>query len=481
MSEVNGVPLGGKKGKKFVVPVRGNEDQKTDPAPLLQVQSSIIGETRNSEGAPNEKPKAEKKPKKHKSSVISEVIVVETEQQNVRQHEEQESAVPIQTIQETKEGTDHKTSKGSFTGPITETNISKPDSTKERPTFRAPVSKSDVNEDPAPQPVVNKKIKILGSASSSAREGQKGKQKMDAEKQKKKLKKIKKADIEDKENFVDEVEEEDELPQDRDELDLASDEKEPKPTTVTDSDDDSNTKEAKLPIGLFLKKNRQNMISKYNLRRNIGQKDEAADEGSNSLMARLRVGRPQKTSEKETKPLIMFSGIPAGDLPYMKQICRKLRGGFEEDKILSFTHLIVKEENPLRTKKVLFALARDCWIVTPEFLFKSLESSHWIDPRNYQSDGYIKKGERPDWKQLFARKKTFVSLVGYEAGIDYSGMRNLCLLCGLQLVDSPDEAELVLSNKQQDKEQTNHKRVDTIWLFDCLSKGLLLPTDKFLF
>lgn len=479
MSEANGVPLGGKKGKKFVVPVRGNEDPKTDPGPLMQVQSSIIGETRISEAAPNEKLKAEKKPKKHKSSVISEAVVLETEQLPIGQNAVGDSAVPIQVTAETIEGTEQKTSKLP-TVPMVETNISKPESTKEKPSFRPPVSKSDVIE-VRDAPPVQKKIKILGPATSSAREGQKGKQNMDAEKQKKKVKKTKRADLEDKENLADEADEEDDVAEERDELDLASDEKEPKHTTIVDSDDESNSVEPKLPIGLFLKKNRQNMISKYNLRKNIGHKDDAADEGSNSLMARLGVGRPQKVSEKEPKPLIMFSGIPTGDLPYMKQICRKLRGGFDDDKILTFTHLIVKEESPLRTKKVLFALARDCWIVTPEYLFKSLESSQWIDPSSYQSDGFIKRGERPDWKQLFARKKTFVSLVGYEAGIDYSGMRNLCLLCGLQLVDSPDEAELVLSNKQQDKEQTKHKRVDTIWLFDCLSKGLLLPTDKFLF
>ncbi len=478
MTEVNGVPVGGKKGRKFVVPVRGTEDQKTDTTPLMQVQSTIIGETSRTEGTSNDKLKAEKKPRKNKSSGITEVIVPDPVQNPPKQLDEQVPVAPIQPIVDAKEGTQKETSKNPTSVLNAEDNISRPTSVREKPSFREPVSKLEVNEAQR-NPPAEKKIKIIGSATSSAREQQKGKQKMDAEKQKKKVKKTKKSDIEEKENHVDEIDEED--PEDEVEMELVSDEKEPKHTTIIDSDDESNSKEAKLPIGLFLKKNRQNMISRYNLRKNIGHKDEAADEGSNSLLARLGVGRPQKTSEKEPKPLIMFSGIPTGDLPYMKQICRKLRAGFEEDKILAFTHLIVKEENPLRTKKVIFALARDCWIVTPEYLFKSLESNQWIDPSSHQSDGFIKKGDRPDWKQFFGRKKTYVSLVGYEAGIDYSGMRNLCLLCGFSLVESPDEAELVLSNKQQDKDQAKHSRVDTIWLFDCLSKGLLLPTDKYTF
>ena len=481
MSEVNGVPLGGKKGKKFVVPVRGNEDQKTEStAPLMQVQSSIIPENPKSEATPNGKPKGEKKPKRHKSSAVSEVGLSETPFPPVKQLDEQAPPNPLDSNIEAKSVNEPQAPNNPINEPQPEDKISRSILSKEKPTFRAPVSKTETKDIPQ-DPPASKKFKILGPASSSARVEQKGKQKMDAEKQKKKVKKTKKVDIEEKENQAIDVDDEDDLPEEREQLDLASDEKEPKHQTMIDSEDEGNSREAELPIGLFLKKNRQNMISKYNLRKNIGHKDEAADEGSNSLMARLGVNRPQKMSEKEPKPLIMFSGIPAGDLPYMKQICRKLRGGFDEDKFLAFTHLIVKEENPLRTKKVLFALVRDCWIVTPEYLFKSLESSQWIDPTSHQSEGFIKRGERPDWKQLFARKKTFVSLVGYDAGFDYASMRNLCLLCGLWLVESPAEAELILSNKMQDKEQTKHKRVDKIWLFDCLSRGLLLPTDNFTF
>ena len=497
MSDLGGVPVGGKKIKKFVVPMRPGEEDKPEPptvgkqgGKLEKISSSNISHKQSSIGNMEDK-----KPRKART------VVVKQQEENKEVGEKENKVADIVVIdssttkeKEVNKDTDNIKEKEVKNRQIIES--------KPIPIIEDFVHENKKAEAPRPHSENNKtgmnanvkrdgepgknKLKIVES-STSTRKPNKGitdAKKMDEEK-KKQVKKTKRSEVEEmeiEENKTDEEEEDD-----QEEMVLHSDdEKDRIEQPISDSEDEEGPKrkENDLPIGLYLRKNRMNIISKYNFRRNLGQKDEILMEGSTNHKSSLidpNHNRRRTHKDKEPIPLFHFSGIEIQDLPYMKRIIRKLKGEFDDDKLYQFSHLIVKKKNPSKTKKILYAIVRDCWILTPEYLFESLCQGKWMDPEQYQSDSFMSKGKRPDWRQLFNKKKVYVSIVAYEAGFDYTSLRNLCVLVGMMVMETTDQNEILLSNKLKDNEAPRGIRVDYVWLLDCLVKGELVPIDSYKF
>ncbi|KRT80191.1 hypothetical protein AMK59_8608, partial [Oryctes borbonicus] len=65
------------------------------------------------------------------------------------------------------------------------------------------------------------------------------------------------------------------------------------------------------------------------------------------------------------------------------QIVRKLGVFFYEDEVSEkTTHLVAAE--PRRTVNLLRAIARGCWVLKSEWLYRSLEAGHWIAEEEYE-------------------------------------------------------------------------------------------------
>lgn len=88
---------------------------------------------------------------------------------------------------------------------------------------------------------------------------------------------------------------------------------------------------------------------------------------------------------------------------------RKTRVVKSLDYASGVTHLVVAKDTK-RTIKVLFAIARGAWVVSEEWVLKSLENERWLPEAEFEVDMYANKYSRthPDERQIFKGIKFFV-------------------------------------------------------------------------
>lgn len=88
---------------------------------------------------------------------------------------------------------------------------------------------------------------------------------------------------------------------------------------------------------------------------------------------------------------------------------RKTRVVKSLDYASGVTHLVVAKDTK-RTIKVLFAIARGAWVVSEEWVLKSLESERWLPEAEFEVDMYANKYSRthPEERQIFKGIKFFV-------------------------------------------------------------------------
>lgn len=88
---------------------------------------------------------------------------------------------------------------------------------------------------------------------------------------------------------------------------------------------------------------------------------------------------------------------------------RKTRVVKSLDYASGVTHLVVAK-NTKRTIKVLFAIARGAWIVSEEWVLKSLDNERWLPEVDFEVDMYANKYSRthPEARQIFKGIKFFV-------------------------------------------------------------------------
>ena len=241
------------------------------------------------------------------------------------------------------------------------------------------------------------------------------------------------------------------------EVDLQSD-SEGKAQSIGDSSQENS--ERKLPIGVYMRKNRnENLVHGYNLRTKIGAKSESKEVEADDK----QILRAKHSVRNSMKVFVSFSGFSGDDKLFLKQICRNLKNNqVVEDNLLDFTHLVVADK--IRTKKVIFAIVRHCWILSREYLYKCLESGGWVAEEDHEFVGFPKKADRPNYRTFFVDTKYYIQALPYSGDFDYSSLKQLLSICRCNITSSEGEAERIVSNKLEDSDRKGNK-IDYLWFF----------------
>lgn len=118
-----------------------------------------------------------------------------------------------------------------------------------------------------------------------------------------------------------------------------------------------------------------------------------------------------RKKEPEFEPLersICITGANDGDSEVLERAIAKLDAGaiINPKKQGKATHVIVHGTNR-RTLKIIFGVANDAWIVTPAWVYESLEANKFLPEADYQVKGYEKVSRR-EATRLFAGYEIFV-------------------------------------------------------------------------
>lgn len=257
------------------------------------------------------------------------------------------------------------------------------------------------------------------------------------------------------------------------EVDLQSD-SEGKAQSLGDSSQES--PERKLPIGVYMRKNRnENLVHGYNLRTKIGAKSESKEVEADDK----QILRAKHSVRNSMKVFVSFSGFSGEDKLFLKQICRNLKNNqVVEDSLLDFTHLVVADK--IRTKKVIFAIVRHCWILSREYLYKCLESGGWVAEEDHELVGFPKKADRPNYRTFFVDTKYYIQALPYSGDFDYSSLKQLLSICRCNITSSEGEAERIVSNKLEDSDRKGNK-IDYLWFFECITQGSVVDAQHYIF
>ncbi|CAN7941465.1 unnamed protein product, partial [Ixodes hexagonus] len=90
--------------------------------------------------------------------------------------------------------------------------------------------------------------------------------------------------------------------------------------------------------------------------------------------------------EKDSRPSVVMTSVPLNDQEAICSIVLAL-GLFqvEADVTERTTHLVVGAGG-VRTLKLLFAMARGCWVLSTNWVYRSLESGRWLDEAPFELD-----------------------------------------------------------------------------------------------
>nr|CAD7585696.1 unnamed protein product [Timema genevievae] len=97
--------------------------------------------------------------------------------------------------------------------------------------------------------------------------------------------------------------------------------------------------------------------------------------------------KPKHDKVLKISPTMVFTGFHKKDIETMAAVVIKL-GGFElEAKVSSQTTHVVSD-GPKRTLNMLRGIARGCWILTQEWIFRSLERGRWLEEEEFEIDDF---------------------------------------------------------------------------------------------
>uniref|UniRef100_A0A1Y1L3Q4 BRCT domain-containing protein n=1 Tax=Photinus pyralis TaxID=7054 RepID=A0A1Y1L3Q4_PHOPY len=140
---------------------------------------------------------------------------------------------------------------------------------------------------------------------------------------------------------------------------------------VTTSDDQAESP-AKRRCTIRINASQSHISSQLQNRRSTGE-----------FLAHSSTKTQRSQKAKAGKPSIVCTRLHRSDVQMFMQIVRKLGVFLVEDEVSKkTTHLVVGECK--RTVNLLRALCRGCWILTHEWLLRSLEAGKWLPEEDYE-------------------------------------------------------------------------------------------------
>ncbi|KAL8590491.1 hypothetical protein ACOMHN_011704 [Nucella lapillus] len=155
-----------------------------------------------------------------------------------------------------------------------------------------------------------------------------------------------------------------------------------------------------------------------------------------------------------------------------------------EDRVSKHTtHVVCGEAR--RTLNVLHALARGCWLVSNDWVVRSVEDGHWIKEEEYEMAEDIpmskearvaREAEEPGAYQCGLFQSMGSIFVSNACTPPRTQLVKLLQLCGAKVTDSIQRADFYVGDKVHDEKNS----IKPIWVLDCISQQELLPMDDYI-
>ncbi|XP_076368116.1 microcephalin [Tachypleus tridentatus] len=193
-----------------------------------------------------------------------------------------------------------------------------------------------------------------------------------------------------------------------------------------------------------------------------------------------------KTTDLMNRTLVMTS-VKLSDQEAIYAIVMKLGGFVIRSNVEKDTSHIICGE-PRRTINILFGLAQGCWILSPHWVFKSLESGRWLEEEPFELNDYfpavqISRLERaasgPDYRQNLFGSLGFIYISPYSSP-PKEKLIQLVTLVGGTVTSSFRQCQFAVGPLKHVCRGSNStvKEVSEKWILDCITKHEVLSLEE---
>ncbi|XP_067678748.1 microcephalin-like [Haliotis asinina] len=183
------------------------------------------------------------------------------------------------------------------------------------------------------------------------------------------------------------------------------------------------------------------------------------------------------------RPSIVMTSLHTHEQETIISVIKNL-GGFlmQDDVCETTTHVVYGEAR--RTLNLLAAIARGCWLLHKEWVFKSVEAGHWLDEEPYECcskfpQAKVARQERQSQGDEY-RQALFSScgqiFVSSKCVPPRGSLVNLLTLCGGQVTNSVSRCSVYIGPEPY----TGRKSIKPVWILDCVMEQKLLPYDQYI-
>ncbi|XP_066584175.1 putative leucine-rich repeat-containing protein DDB_G0290503 [Prorops nasuta] len=178
---------------------------------------------------------------------------------------------------------------------------------------------------------------------------------------------------------------------------------------------------------------------------------------------------------KSEKIVVVTTGLSKGDKALVTSVVKHLGSAkIDQNVTKQTTHVI---SSGVRTINLLFGIIRGCWLLSLEWVLKSLENEEWIDPKPYELAHFSKAvTENRRDRQLFG--KAFVPELFATCGLIYvqnqttppcDVLKNLIKVAGGRITESAQNSKIIVGKDG----------IKETWIIDSITTGDLQPIDSY--
>ncbi|XP_077870405.1 uncharacterized protein LOC102805140 [Saccoglossus kowalevskii] len=264
---------------------------------------------------------------------------------------------------------------------------------------------------------------------------------------------------------------------------------------MSSSDDDSDDESASQTVVTEIRKGRKS-IDDFNLavasarKKRLRPVDSMSSESENewdqpdNTKSKKSVKRRKLVKNKPKKTLVMTS-IPKCEQDLVLSVVKKLQGFDIVDSVVDNTTHVVCGGNR-RTLNVLSAIARGCWLLSMEWVLKSLEASKWVEEEPYELHDFFPaaqisrlekqaNGVEDDYRQdIFITASPLY--IAENSLPPQNRLTELVTLCGGTVCNTLRTARLCVGKT---KIKNDVPMIEEKWILDCITQHAILPLDGY--
>ncbi|CAN7944041.1 unnamed protein product [Ixodes pacificus] len=184
---------------------------------------------------------------------------------------------------------------------------------------------------------------------------------------------------------------------------------------------------------------------------------------------------------KDRGPSVVMTSVPPEDRVVLRSVVLAL-GGFRVEAEVGpgTTHQVAG--GAVRTLNLLSAMARGCWVLSPEWVYRSLEAGHWLDERPFELAEMfpavrLSRQDRTERRRgeggLLAGADSFY--VSPECRPPPDKMRQLVQILGGKVAPSYLRCNVALGPVEASRRRPDVRHVSEKWLLDSISEHRVLP------